>query len=61
MPRKHDLPDSSVWFQQDGTPPHYFKSVLYNVDEIYAHRWIGGRMTTEWPARYSCPTPLDFL
>lgn len=53
--------DESLWFQQDGAPPHYAVDVRMYVDEIFPNRWIGRRGPTEWPARSPDLNPLDYF
>lgn len=55
------LPNDSIWFQQDGAPPHYGVNVRQYLDNVFPHRWIGRRGTIEWPARSPDLSPLDFF
>lgn len=50
-----------VYFQQDGAPPHYSRSVRQYLDEVFPDRWIGRRGAIEWPTRSPDLTPLDFF
>lgn len=52
---------NSVWFQQDGAPPHYYLRVRNLLDQVFPNRWIGRRGTVEWPARSPDLNPLDFF
>lgn len=55
------LPANSLWFQQDGAPPHYARHVREYLNNIFPNRWIGRRGFLEWPARSPDLTPLDFF
>lgn len=50
-----------IVFQHDGAPPDYSKQVRNYLDLNYLCCWIGRSGPTEWPARSSDLTPLDFL
>lgn len=56
-----DIPDSALWFQQDGAPPHYSVAVRNYLNNTFPERWIGRRGTIEWPPRSPDLTPLDFF
>lgn len=56
-----DLPTPTLWFQQDGAPPHYAVPVRQYLNEIFPNRWIGRRGPVEWPARSPDLTPLDYF
>lgn len=56
-----DIPANTVWFQQDGAPPHYGRHVREYLDEVFPMRWIGRRGTLEWPPRSPDLTPMDFF
>lgn len=56
-----DIPQRTIWLQQDGAPPHYAAPVRQYLDEVFHHRWIGRRGEIEWPARSPDLTPLDFF
>lgn len=51
----------TVWFQQDGAPPHFGLEVRNFLNEIFPERWIGRRGAIEWPPRSPDLTPLDFF
>lgn len=55
-----NIPADSIWFQQDGAPPHYSRTVREYLHNIFPNRWIGRRGFIEWPARSPDLTPLDF-
>lgn len=50
-----------MWFQQDGCPAHYSRSVREHLNEEYPGRWIGRSGTISWPARSPDLNPLDFF
>jgi hypothetical protein len=50
-----------LWFQHDGTPPHYHKHFRQYLDHIYNHQWIGRGALNAWPHRSPDMTPLDFF
>ena len=52
---------SSMFFQQDGAPPHYATIVRNYLHEQFPGRWIGRRGRIEWLARSPDLTPLDFF
>lgn len=56
-----DLPDNTIWFQQDGAPLHYARLVRDFLDNCFPRRWIGRRGPIEWPARSPDLTPLDYF
>lgn len=51
----------SVWFQQDGAPPHYAVNVRDLLDQTFRERWIGRRGRIEWPPRSPDLSPLDYF
>ena len=53
--------ENEVYFQQDGTPPHFHVNVRNFLDHTFNQRWIGRRESvTEFPHRSPDLTPLDF-
>lgn len=50
-----------MWFQQDGCPAHYARSVRQYLDEEFPGRWIGRSGPISWPARSPDLNPLDFF
>lgn len=56
-----DVPNNSLWYQQDGAPPHYARPVREYLNYAFPNRWIGRRGAVEWPARSPDLTPLDFF
>lgn len=56
---EHD--ENSVYFQQDGAPPHYRKNVRDWLNLHFTDQWMGRRGSIEWPARSPDLTPLDFF
>lgn len=51
----------TLFFQQDGAPPHYGVEVRHYLDRIFPRRWIGRRGAIEWPARSPDLNPLDYF
>ena len=43
--------NSSMIFQQDGAPPHYYRPAQEILDKDLPGRCIGRKGPTEWPAR----------
>jgi len=56
-----NIPGYSIWFQQDGAPPHFSREVRQYLNEVFPGRWIGRRGQLEWPARSPDLTPMDFF
>ncbi|XP_023312530.1 uncharacterized protein LOC111692677 [Anoplophora glabripennis] len=56
-----DLPNNTIWYQQDGATPHFAVIVRDYLNQIFANRWIGPRGTIEWPPRSPDLTPLDYF
>lgn len=53
--------DRSIYYQQDGAPPHFARTVRNYLNEVFPNRWIGRRGAIEWPARSPDLTPLDYF
>lgn len=51
----------SMWYQQDGCPAHYARTVREFLDREYPDRWIGRGGTISWPARSPDLNPIDFF
>lgn len=49
-----------MWFQHDGCPAHYIRSVRNWLNENYPNKWIGRGGPLPWPARSPDLTPMDF-
>lgn len=50
-----------LYYQHDGCPAHYERSVRGHLNAEFPNRWIGrGSPTVEWPPRSPDLTPLDF-
>ena len=49
-----------VFFQQDGAPPHWGRSVRDWLDETFPGTWIGRGGPIPWPPRSPDLTPPDF-
>lgn len=60
-PENPQVPTNTIWFQQDGAPPHYRANVRQYLNSTFPNRWIGRRGAIEWPARSPDLTPLDFF
>ena len=53
--------ENEVYFQQDGSPPHFHSNVRNFLDRTFTQRWIGRRgSATEFPPRSPDLTPLGF-
>lgn len=52
---------NTMWFQQDGAPPHYAHAARNAVSERFEERWIGRGGPVAWPPRSPDLTPLDFF
>ncbi|CAH0547571.1 unnamed protein product [Brassicogethes aeneus] len=64
FPNENKGPDpasDTIWFQQDGAPPHYARPISTFLDTCFPERWIGRRGPIEWPARSPDQTPLDYF
>ncbi len=51
----------SVFFQQDGAPPHFAVDVRQYLDHQFPQRWIGRGGPIRWAPRSPDLTPLDFF
>lgn len=65
LPRVVQLTDGagdqpSLWWQQDGAPPHYSRAVRAWLDNNFPNKWIGRRGPVEWPARSPDLSPMDY-
>ncbi|CAK1592175.1 unnamed protein product [Parnassius mnemosyne] len=49
-----------MWFQHDGCPAHFRRSVRDWLDTNYPNKWIGRGGPLPWPARSPDLTPMDF-
>lgn len=52
---------TTMWYQQDGAPPHYGREIKNYLDSKYPNRWIGRNGPTHWPARSPDLTVMDFF
>jgi hypothetical protein len=43
--------DDDMWYQQDGSLPHYHRDVRAYLDNTFPDRWIGPRGSVEYPPR----------
>jgi len=53
--------DEDMWYQQDGTPPHYHRDVRAYLDNTFPNQWIGCRGSVEYPPKSPDLTPPDFF
>jgi hypothetical protein len=51
----------AMYFQDDGAPPHYTRSVMQHLSDTFHNRWIGRGSTINWPPRSPDRNPLDFI
>ena len=51
----------NMWFQHDGTPPHFTRAVWSHLDQRFGHTWIGHGGPTAWPTCLPDMTPLDYF
>jgi hypothetical protein len=51
---------SQMYFQNDGTPPHYTIRVREFLNEIFPNRWLGRGGPVARPPRSPDLTPLDY-
>jgi hypothetical protein len=51
----------NVFFQQDGTPPHWGLTVRKSLNKTIPNRWIGRDGSITWLPRSPDITPLDFF
>lgn len=52
---------STLWWQQDGAPPHFALNVRRYLRDIFGSRWISRGGPLEWPPRSPDLSPLDFF
>jgi hypothetical protein len=50
-----------MWYQHDGTPPHYEHRVRNLIDEKFHGRWIGRGGPIHWPPRSPDLNTIDFF
>ena len=61
VPALKERPDfNSLYFQQDGAPPHFATAVQNFLDETFPDKWIGRRGPIKFPPRSPDLTPMDF-
>ena len=51
----------SLWWQQDGAPPHYARVIRELLNDNFGEQWIGRGGPVEWPPRSPDLSPLDFF
>jgi len=49
-----------IYFQHDGTPPHFSREVRNFLNYRFPERWIGNGGPHKWPARSPDFSPLDY-
>ena len=49
-----------VYYQHDGTRPHFSQVVRQYVNQKFPNRWIGRGGTPNWPPRSPDLNPLDY-
>jgi len=49
-----------MYFQHDGSSPHYTRHVTECLNESFPNRWLGRGGPVAWPLRSSDLTPLDY-
>lgn len=50
----------SIYFQQDGAPPHQLNQVRTLLQRMFRGKWISTNGPIRWPPRSPDLTPLDF-
>ena len=50
-----------LFFQQDGTSPHYALRVRDYLNKVFTQRWFGRTGSIEWPPCSPDLTPMDFF
>ena len=50
-----------LFFQQDGTSPHYALRVRDYLNKVFTQRWFGRTSSIEWPPCSPDLTPMDFF
>ena len=61
-PPLHTNPNfHELFFQQDGTHPHYALRVRDYLNEVFPQHWFGKRGSIEWSPRSPDLTPMDFF
>lgn len=51
----------TMWWQQDGAPPHNSNLVTRFLTDRFGVNWIGNQGPVKWPARSPDMSPLDFF
>lgn len=52
---------ATMWFMQDGAPPHFTLDVRRHLNVTFRNRWIARGGPVAWPARSPDLNPLDFF
>jgi hypothetical protein len=53
--------EGSIFFQQDGTPPHFHGEVCRHLNIHFQKRRVGQAGPVSWPPQSTNLIPLDFL
>ena len=59
--RRRHIPQSRVWFQQDGATPHTTRGVLARLQSLFPGKVLSKGGTVPWPPRSPDLSPLDFF
>ena len=54
-------PRDSLWWQQDGAPPHFARVIRELLNDNFVEQWIGRGDPVEWTPRSPDLSPLDFF
>ncbi|PNF39961.1 hypothetical protein B7P43_G15951 [Cryptotermes secundus] len=49
-----------MYFQHDGVPPHFSRTVAAHLDRHFPQQWIGHGGCNAWPPRSPDLTPLGY-
>ena len=61
FPAMKEMPDfQSLFFMQDGAPPHNANCAQNYLDEVFPNQWIGWWRPVEYPPWSLDLTPMDF-
>ena len=61
LPSIENWPVGEMWFQQDGTPPHYSIAAQNWLNDNFPNRWIGRLCSIKYPPCSPNLTPPDFF
>jgi hypothetical protein len=60
-PFDQDYQDGSIFFQQDGAPPHFHGEVCSYLNIYFLNLWVGQVGTIVCPPQSPSLAPLDFF